>query len=193
MVTEKGVDRLVLGGDPACPGEHAETGENISGEPIVDESSASNDEEKLLARHVVLLELAVVFVEGIKQGTLYQRAGPDHARRPDEVLTDDSSPTVSEKLSGEYEENFVALRKLLEVEQLLHSCDESGIGVIEKKVRHNCDDSVFLHVEWTGVERPHVAKSVKLPGREDALEQFAHWKSNQLDDKWADSNGGPFK
>ena len=52
---------------------------------------------------------------------------------------------------------------------------------------------MFLHVERARVERPHVAEGGELPSREDMLEKFTHGKSDQLNDKWANSDGWPCK
>lgn len=88
MVTKERIHGLICGSNPANPSEHAQSGKQESGNEIIKGADCRNEEEELVSRHVSVALLAVVFVQGVQESAFYQGTGPDHARRPNEILAD---------------------------------------------------------------------------------------------------------
>ena len=58
-VSEERVDHLVLGTDPADPGENGEGGEEVTGEEVPEEGAQEREKEEAFAGHMPLLGAAV--------------------------------------------------------------------------------------------------------------------------------------
>jgi hypothetical protein len=67
--------------------------------------------------------LAMVFVEGIEEGTVGQNIWPDHTGRPDNKLTKESTKTEAKDLGSKGKEDLEAHRGRLAIENMLCECD----------------------------------------------------------------------
>ena len=59
-VSEERVDHLVLGTDPAYPGENGEGGEKVAGEEVPEEGAEECEKEEAFAGHMPLLGATVL-------------------------------------------------------------------------------------------------------------------------------------
>ena len=191
VVPEQRVDRLVLWCDPADPAEHAETGEQESGDEVVQGAGDRGEEEELLARDVLRLDLAPVLVERVEQRAADKRGRPDHAGRPHEEPARDTGERVSDELGRKGQQELVADGRALVVEGALREEDRGGVDVTVDGIGHDRDDGVLLDAERTGVERPDEAEGVELRRREGPFEEFTGRERDQLRDESADRNRRP--
>ena len=72
---------------------------------------------------MVLLALAVVFVQGVEEGTVGQNEWPDHIGWPDDELTKESTETEAKALRTYRQEDLEAHGNGLAIEDTLRKED----------------------------------------------------------------------
>lgn len=185
-VAEQAVHHDVGWSNPAHPVEHAQAGPKEPREPIPHEAANSSDKEESLPRHVVLLPDAIGLMQGIEERRVDKGSGPDHTGRPHQELSCETSNRISHDLRRQDDHDLVAKPEGLPVEQLLRKEEIGRISTPLNDLGHDGDNSVFLYIEGTRVERPGVTKGFELCRGEDPLEELAHGEGNQLRNDTAD-------
>lgn len=101
LISKELVHNNIARGDPTNPVEDAECGEDVAREPEPKEASKHGEDEELLARNMLRLALAVVTVESVEKGGIYERARPEHARWPDKELANNASEGETKELRAQ--------------------------------------------------------------------------------------------
>ena len=73
-----------MGSDPAYPAKHAEASEQEARNKVVERAAHGNEQEELVPRDVLPLDLRPVLVERVDKRAAHESRGPDHAGWPDE-------------------------------------------------------------------------------------------------------------
>lgn len=98
------------------------------------------------------VELTVILVQRVEQSAIYECAWPDHTRRPDEELAEQTTEREPDNLGGEDEHDLITEAELLSVEHFLGRNDVGCVGATDDDVGHDSNDDVLLDVEMTWVE-----------------------------------------
>ena len=165
VVSEEGVDHLILGTDPADPGEDGKGGEEVAGEKVPEERAEKRDEEEAFAGHVALFGAAVRRVEGVEERGVDECGGPDHRAGPDEEAAADTRKGEANHLRRDDEQELVGRAPPLGIEYALRSDDVRRVCAPCDDVGHDCDQAMLLYVE-----RPRVERELVLLGPRTAVE-----------------------
>lgn len=116
-----------------------------------------------------LLALAVALVQRIEQGAIHENTGVQHGRWPDEEPADHASESEADELRGQAEQELVSdAPALVEV----HALSRNNVGCVSSagdNVGHNSDQSMFLNVERTRVERPSIPECRETGARKNTF------------------------
>ena len=156
--SKQGVHSEVVWGNPTDPIEHAQCCEKVSGNPVPDKTAGQCNDKKAFAANVSV-GLAIVFVKGVEQSCVDQSPRPNHARGPNNELSQKAAEGISNSLTADCQEDLVAERDHLTIEDTLGQYDLSGVGADSSDIGHDCNADVFLDVKGAWVERPDIAKS----------------------------------
>ena len=96
--------------------------------------------------------LTVTLMQRVEQSAINERAWPDHARRPDEKLAEQTTKRETDDLGGEDEHYLITEAKMLSVEHFLGRNDVGCVSATDDDIGHYGDDDVLLDVEMTWVE-----------------------------------------
>lgn len=122
-----------------------------------------------------LLALAVALVQRIKQGAVDENTGIQHGGWPDEEPADHASESEADELRGQAKQELVPdAPALVEV----HALSRDNVGCVSSagdNVGHNSDQSMFLYVERTRVERPSMSECRETGTRKNTFQDLAAW------------------
>jgi hypothetical protein len=172
-------ENVVLGVDPANPGNGGDDREKETRDPLVEEHGNGGNTEELETGPLARLKL-LILVKGVEQGDLDQVGGPDHGSGVDEVATKDTSHTVTQHLGSENEEEVGKETIVLLVPDLLDDSDIDGVGSTTSAVSGQGNQNVLLDVEGAGVEGT---------GGEDAGQELSERVRQQLDNQGGNGHG----
>ena len=162
-VSEKLVNNHIIWCNPAHPVENTESGEQVAGEPEPAETSENSQAKELLARDVLNVPLAVVFVQCAEQSTVHERTGPDHG--PNQELTSHAGKSETNHLRGEAEHHLITYVPVLVEIDALSGDDIRSVNTFGCDVDHNSDEGVLFDVEGTRVQRDGVSEYLDVLGR----------------------------
>ena len=116
--------------------------------------------------------LAVVFVEGIEEGTVSQSTWPDHTGRPDNKLTKKPTQTESKKLSPKAKQYLETHGGGLAIEKMLCECDIVWIDSTIGRTNHDCNAHMLFDWKGAWVEGPNITKSIEFFGGENSCKSM---------------------
>lgn len=125
---------------------------------------------------MAIFALAVGAMEGIEQGRVDEGTWPDHAGRPDDELTKETTEREAQNLSTQRNEGRVGEGQLLVVEDLLGRDDFGGVCSPYADIGHNSYAYVLLNAERSWVQRPCVSKRLELLCGENEGKAFPEGK-----------------
>jgi len=178
--SKQGINNSIIGSDPAYPVEHAQCPEKVSRNPIPNKTSGSNNPKDALAHHEALLVLAVVFVDGIEEGTVSQNTWPDHIRWPDDKLTKESCEKEAKALRTNGEEDLEADGDGLAIEDTLREDNMGWIDPAASRINHECNAHVLLYRKGALVEGPDITKSIEVFRGEDSCKSPTKRETKKL-------------
>jgi len=139
---------------------------------------------------MVSLLLAVTLMQSVEQGRVDQCAGPDHACRPDDKLSEETTKGETHRLCADIQKHLVGESGVFSVEHLLSSENVGSVGADDSDVAHDGDADVFFDVEWTWVQAHGVTTDGDIPCGEQIFKGLSDWERDQLDDNAGDVEGG---
>jgi hypothetical protein len=132
-------------------------------------------------------------MHGVQQRAANQDSWPDHARGPNEELAEDPGERETYDRHGQSQKEFLSYRPPDTVDDMQSRGNICNRATVYYDVGNDGNQSVFLQVEWPGIQGKRIAEDRNTILWKNPLQELAQWERNEYDEKDRDQDKGDYR